>query len=147
MLPVRGGPGFNTWSGNWIPHVASKSSHAATRESRCRKLRSSTVKKKKKQRNLLTLPVTQKLKGFRSSMPETGEEDQMCLSYITISHPLLPDLFLPLPTSILARVICTHQSLLNHTLCFITHCNITSVIVTLREMTSCCSSMWMFVSD
>ena len=80
-------------------------------------------------------------------MPETGEEDQMCLSYITISHPLLPDLFLPLPTSILARVICTHQSLLNHTLCFITHCNITSVIITLREMTSCCSSMWMFVSD
>ena len=24
VLPVQGGPGFNTWSGNWIPHVASK---------------------------------------------------------------------------------------------------------------------------
>ena len=80
-------------------------------------------------------------------MLETGEEDQICVSYLPISHPLLPDLFLPLPTSILARVICTHQSLLNHTLYFITHCNITSEIVTLREMTSCCSSIGMFVSD
>ena len=30
------GPGFNIWSGNQIPHAATKSSHAAAKDPACR---------------------------------------------------------------------------------------------------------------
>ena len=29
------GPGFNPWSGNWIPHASTKSSHAAVKDHLC----------------------------------------------------------------------------------------------------------------
>ena len=29
------GPEFDFWSGNWIPHAATKNSHAATEDAAC----------------------------------------------------------------------------------------------------------------
>ena len=35
QAPNAGGPGFDHWMGNWIPHAVTKSSHVATRDPAC----------------------------------------------------------------------------------------------------------------